>query len=151
MKFRSIVILVFKANVNFSNPSKWDVVLAENAPISAVNNALYSSVPATKTSNAKNTAAIGVWNNPAKPAAIPVIKNILPLFSISIFLPILCATVAPIWTATPSLPALPPNKCVIHVLNIVNGISLFGITASSLSALSNTRVMPFILFFPILL
>ena len=68
------------------------------------------------------------------------------------YFPNACENVAPICTATPSRPADPPNRCVIHVPIITKGINLFGISSSFTScATENTKFIPFIEFFPIFL
>ena len=77
---------------------------------------MYSTTPNANTSNANIVAAIGVPNNPANPAAIPV--DIIIFFSFAElrsmyfdkYFPNVCENVAPICTATPSRPADPPNR-----------------------------------------
>ena len=51
-------------------------------------------------------------------------------------------TVAPIWTATPSRPALPPVRWVSQVPPKMRGISFRGMTSSSPRPAAKTRPMP---------
>ena len=95
------------------------------------------------TSIAKNTAASGVWNNPPNPAAIPVTSMILPFSGRWHLRPSAWDRVAPICTATPSLPALPPNRCVIQVVTITSGMSASGISSLFCCPVSKTSVIPF--------
>ena len=97
----------------------------------------------TITSMAKNTAANGVWNRPPKPAAIPVI-SMTGLFSrICSLRPASWESVAPICTATPSRPALPPKRWVIQVPSITRGTRARGIWSLFFCPVSKTRDMPF--------
>ena len=90
--------------------------------------AAYSSAPAVMTSRAKKTAAMGVRNRPAKPAAMPVRSSCFPALGMGRRLPMECAKVPPIWTATPSRPALPPNRWVSQVLTMTRGMSRRGMS-----------------------
>ena len=57
--------------------------------------------------------------------------------------PSTCDNTAPICTATPSRPALPPNKCVIQVPDMTRGINNNGISSLFFCPVSNTNVIPF--------
>ena len=133
---------------NFSSPRAPEVMLAANDAVSAQDSARYSSLPATRTSRAKTQAASGVRNRPAKPAAMPQTRKVLPASRRGGFLPTQCARVAPICTATPSRPALPPNRCVIHVPPMMRGTRRRGISGSVPWPTSNTRPMPRPVFLP---
>lgn len=102
-------------------PQAPEVMLAASEAESAGNSARYSMRPATSTSIAKTVAASGVRKSPAKPAAMPISKNVLLGSRKGRRRPIQYETVAPICTATPSRPALPPKRCVAHVLSIMSG------------------------------
>ena len=52
-------------------------------------------------------------------------------------------TTAPICTATPSLPALPPNRCVIQVVTNTNGAIRSGMSSLLPCPVSRTSVIPF--------
>ena len=67
-----ISIFPVSAKENFSSPKNCDVALAVKAAVIAGSRAWYSRAPATRTSIAKKTAAMGVSKSPANPAAIPV-------------------------------------------------------------------------------
>ena len=91
---------------------------------------------------AKVVAAKGVLNRPAKPADMPVISIILGASSNLSSRPTLCEMAAPSCTATPSRPALPPNRCVSQVAHMTKGISRSGISSLSPWPASNTMPIP---------
>lgn len=130
------------AKVNFSSPSSPEVRLAHSAAVPAGRSARCSSLPAVSTSMAKAVAAKGVLNRPAKPAAMPVISMSLGASSVFKIRPARCEMAAPSCTATPSRPALPPNRCVSQVAHMTKGTSLSGISPRSPWPASNTMPMP---------
>ena len=94
------------------------------------------------TSSAKNVAAIGVPNRPAKPAAMPLARMMWRSRLAGAMRANCIDSVAPICTATPSRPALPPKRCVIQVEKIVSGTMRSGIEPSLPSPTSKTSPMP---------
>ncbi len=108
--------------------------------------ARYFSVPATRTSRAKKTAENGVPNNPAKPAAMPVTRKIVRMFSMSSFLWKKCPncqdTAAPIWTATPSRPTEAPASRDSQVQTVMRNTVRRGMRSGFPWETSKMRFMP---------
>ena len=144
----SKAVLTARGTSNFSSPRAPDVALAAMEEVRAGKSACSSSLPATSTSSANSVAASGVRNSPAKPAAMPTRRKVLPGCLNGSLEPIQCESVAPICTATPSRPALPPNRCVIQVPPMMSGMRRSGITFSCPRPTSNTRLMPRPVFLP---
>ena len=134
--------------INFSRPNACDVQAATREAIMAGYKAVSCKFPTTKTSIANKTAASGVWNSPAKPAAIPVTKNTFEVLGVEKFLQNQWETVAPNCTATPSRPAEPPKRCVNQVVTITRGIKRLGMWFSTPWPTSKIKVIPLLLFPP---
>ena len=79
--------LMWTARFSLRIPSREATALAEKDAVNAGSSASYRISPAASTSTAKITAAIGVPNMPAKPAAIPVTRKIPGAFLNGNFLP----------------------------------------------------------------
>ena len=131
------------ANSNFSSPSAPETALAQSAAAAAGSSARCSSLPTVSTSMAKAVAANGVRNSPAKPADMPVISIRRGASSTCSSLPTRCDIAAPSCTATPSLPALPPKRCVSQVAHMTKGTRRSGISSLFACPASNTMPMPF--------
>ena len=69
--------------------------------------------------------------------------NTTPGMTATSFIPHAWESVAPICTATPSRPALPPNRCVIHVPAMTSGMSASGIDSRFPCPACMTSVIPF--------
>lgn len=132
-----------RGKLNFSRPRSPAVVLAHSAATAAGSSARCSSFPAVSTSMAKAVAANGVPKRPDNPAAMPAMSIILCDSASLSQPPILCDMAAPSWTATPSLPALPPKRWVSQVAQMTKGTRRKGMASRSAWPASKTMPMPF--------
>ncbi len=99
--------------------------------------------PTVGTSSANTTPANGVPKTEPNPPAIPARRSLrrtsprAPIAS-----PTISAKLAPICTAVPSRPALPPKRCVSNVPASTSGAIRFGTRLLSSKVASITRSMP---------